>query len=208
MQTDKIKVYSSGKGKVEALDEAEKFAAYMGLSRRNAGRVRLLTEETLGMVEAIVENFMADFWIESTDRRGCRIHLTAEADVNYAMKQELISVSSRRENAAADGFMGRLLHLFENAYLGLLDKVEPSGSPIGMGGICELASMQGGAYLWSLEQYREELDKAKDTESEAEKEWNDLEKSIVAKLADDIRVSVLGDKVELVIEKNSFSPDA
>ena len=37
--------------------------------------------------------------------------------------------------------------------------------------------------------------------NEAEEEWDELEKSIIANIADDVKVWIEGDKVCLVIEK-------
>ena len=38
--------------------------------------------------------------------------------------------------------------------------------------------------------------------------WDELEKSIVASIADDVRVGVRGSRVELEIEKTGFCPAA
>ena len=53
MQTDKIMVYSNGTGMEAALKEAEHFAQYQDLDHKSTLRLRLLAEETLGMVKAI-----------------------------------------------------------------------------------------------------------------------------------------------------------
>ena len=71
MQTDKIRVTSSGEGIERALQESEKFASYVGLTGKDALRLRLLAEETLGMVEAITGDFTATFWLESAGERKC-----------------------------------------------------------------------------------------------------------------------------------------
>ena len=60
MRTTKIKVNSLGYGMEAALDEVESFSAGMGFGERSARRARLLAEETMSMVRAIVEDFSAD----------------------------------------------------------------------------------------------------------------------------------------------------
>ena len=206
MQTDKIKVGSNENGRAEALKEAEKFSEYVGLSEKEALRVRLLTEETMGLVAAITGNFDADFWIESEDN-DCKIHLLANTQMNLAKKEELVSISSSGKNEAAKGFMGKIRDIFENSFYNV-EEVENlsytyGGGPImyasmGMMGP-ETTNLNSLVCSWSLNKYREAL--GYHEENPAVKEaWDELEKSIVASLADDVRVSVSGDNVEMVIE--------
>lgn len=75
MQTNRIKILTYEAGRESALHEAEKFAQYMEFDHKTALRVRLLVEETFAMVNAITEEFYADFWIEGTRTGLCKIHL-------------------------------------------------------------------------------------------------------------------------------------
>ena len=53
---------------------------------------------------------------------------------------------------------------------------------------------------WKLSDYRDELERQKDNERiEA---WDELEKSIVANIADDISVGIKGENVRFVITKS------
>ena len=61
MKTEKIVVSSNGRGMTAALDEVEAFSRSMGFDERSSMRARLLAEETMSMVRAIVEDFEADF---------------------------------------------------------------------------------------------------------------------------------------------------
>ena len=54
--------------------------------------------------------------------------------------------------------------------------------------------------VWTLQSYRDDLSKARG-EDAADEALEDLEKSIVAKIADDIVVGVKGDRIDLVIKK-------
>ena len=56
------------------------------------------------------------------------------------------------------------------------------------------------AYMWSLQRYKSALDGIEDMETEDA--WDELEKSIVASIADDVQVSVKGSSVEIAIFKN------
>ena len=52
------------------------------------------------------------------------------------------------------------------------------------------------SYVWSLEAYRGSVDKENEPES-----WDELEKSVIASLADDIFVGVKGSQADIVIVK-------
>ena len=84
MKTDIVKVKSNGEGREKALDEASKFASYVGLDEKSALVMRLLSEETLGMVTAIAGDFFAEFWLESEDG-VCSIHLDATTSMPLAL---------------------------------------------------------------------------------------------------------------------------
>lgn len=201
MQTDKIKVLSDGSGRLAALDETEKFAGYVGLSSENAMRVRLLAEETLGMVQAIVGEFEAEFWMESHDGGICQLHLAATANIDYDTKQALIDTSTRKQNEASKGFMGMIRELLEYGLYSTVDQGLQTSLMFGAAGLHGDAAVAQHAYLWSLEQFRSDMDEQQKIDPEAHKLMEDLEKSIVGKIADDVRVSVDGDEVEMVIEK-------
>ena len=64
MKTDIITVSSSGSQMEKALEQAEKVAAYKGLPAQSALRLRLLTEEMMGMMRSITGEQEGQFWIE------------------------------------------------------------------------------------------------------------------------------------------------
>lgn len=201
MAGKKIQVTGSGLGLEEALNEAEDFARRLSLDERSGRRLRLLAEETLSMVRAIVSDFTADFWLESDGERLCKVHLAAETVMDYVKKQELIEASTQKKNSASVGIMGKIRDIIENScygvsYTGGISGVHTFGM-VGMGGM--MAPPQD-AYLWSLTQYRQDLQAAEEDPETAEL-LDELEKSIVAAIADNITVSVTGNRVEMVIEK-------
>ena len=98
MKTEKIVVSSNGRGMTMALDEVEAFSRSMGVDERSSMRARLLAEETMSMVRAIVEDFEADFWMESTEECSCELHLLAVADMNFKKRQDLINTSTHKRN--------------------------------------------------------------------------------------------------------------
>jgi len=56
--------------------------------------------------------------------------------------------------------------------------------------------------VWTLQTYRANLEEKHVDNEAADAAWDELEKSIVANLADDVVVGVKGDCIELVIIKN------
>ena len=59
-------------------------------------------------------------------------------------------------------------------------------------------------WSWSLEQYRQDVQeqKEKGDDEAIDDLLDELEKSIVANIADDVKVSVKGNSIEMIIRKN------
>jgi len=206
MQTDKIKILVYETGRNKALKEAERFAEYMNFDHKTALRVRLLVEETFAMVNTITEDFYADFWIEGTPHGLCKIHLNVHTDMDFEKKKELINASRAKKNAAVKGLTGKIWEMIEDhlylkkqddfnlpsSYymLGMVDMPLSPGAPVQMDDM-----------TWTLDAYRQGIDEAKEKEDEAKEAWDELEKSILANLADDVKVAIRGNDAELTVEK-------
>ena len=85
MKTDKISVSSQGARMGAALEQADKVAAYKGLSAKNALHLRLLAEEMLGMMRSIAGEADGEFWI-SGSLRSERKDLCESRDFNAILK--------------------------------------------------------------------------------------------------------------------------
>ena len=185
---------------------AEAFAAGMKLTHRATLQFGLLVEETLGMTRAMVEEFYGQLWFEGENQR-CEIHLQATADIDSDQKFALLSVSSSGQNALKKGFMGMIGEFFSRAAHGIGASIDAYGEETLMygmvhNGTMDTAAMMGMTTLWTLHDYRHELDEARSADANAEEAWDELEKSIVARLADDVVVGVKGSRLELVIVKD------
>ena len=190
------------------LAEVEKVTTYNGLEAKKALRLRLLTEELCGMLPGLIENFSGKFWAEN-DGDDYKLHVELKADdMNLDLRDELISVSKSGKNAAAKGVMGKIRAVAETMLLAASDPTlqtlpvgefyDYHGYNIGFGYIDPTISVETGyIYSWSLFNYKTAVE-------EKEDEYAELERSIVAKLADDIIVGVRGKNVEIVVKK-SFS---
>ena len=184
----------------------EEFARGLGLGKHESLRLELLTEETLGMVKALVDDFYGQIWFEGEGKR-CEIHLQATADMNTDRREELLSISSSGRNAAAKGFMAMLKDVVSGAMHSFGRSMNDYGREVARYGIVNPADVGGFAVdamvpIWSLQTYRTGLETQRLDNAEADAAWDELEKSIVGKLADDVVVGVKGDRIELVIVKD------
>ena len=188
------------------LSEVEKVTTYNGLEDKKALRLRLLAEELCGMLPGLIENFSGRFWAEN-DGDDYELHVELKADdMNIDLRDELISVSKSGKNAAAKGVMGKIRAVAETMLLAASDPTlqtlpvgdfyDYHGYNIGFGYIDPTITAQTGyIYSWSLFNYKTAVE-------EKEDEYAELERSIVAKLADDIIVGVRGKNVEIVVKKS------
>ena len=203
MVSNKFMVNSDAERMAAAQYVTQNFAWQLQLDKHDALRLSLLVEETLGMVKAMVNDFYGQLWFASEGER-CEIHLEATADMNADRKQELLSVSSSGKNAAAKGFMATLGEIFSGAIHGMGRTLDIYGQQTLRYGIVHTpesyaVSPDGMMPIWTLQTYKEDLNREKDADAAAGIYLEDLEKSIVASLADDVIVGVKGDHIELVI---------
>ena len=112
MKTDVISVSSRGSRMESALLQADKVAAYKGLSAKDALHLRLLAEEALGLMRSITGETDGLFWIEDRDDEY-ELHLQVQAALSEDRRARLLSVSSSGKNESAKGLMGRLRAFFD-----------------------------------------------------------------------------------------------
>ena len=192
MKTDVITISSEGNNMDAALAQIDKISVYKGLSPKNTITLRLLTEEVLALMRAIAGNVNGEFWLE--DRDGVyELHLLVRTLVDETIRKQLLSASSSGKNEATRGFMGKIRSFFEPS----------SGVPMFSAGFVGGAPQMYESYVWSMEDYRDQLRQRQELDQRnAGEEWDELEKSVVAKLADDVKVSIRGRNVEMTIIKN------
>ncbi len=186
-----------------ALAEADHFSEYQDLSVRDARRVRLLTEELLGMVRGLTGAYTAMFWIEG-EKKKCHLHLQAKTEMSNEKRAELIAASTSGKNAAAKGLGGHLRNLIEVGLQSFDDVAKlnsQSGETVAMYSFgMEPTATTFTPGSWTLSRFRENLPapgERKDTDAV----WDQLEKSVLANLADDVSVGIRDKKVDIIVEK-------
>ena len=201
--SDKFMVNSDAGRMAAARYATENFAWQAKLDKRDTLRLDLLVEETLGMVKAMLDDFYGQIWFVA-DGKACEIHFEATSDMNADKKQELLSVSSTGKNTAAKGFMAKLGEVISGALHGMGNTMDTYGQETIKYGIIHTPSVLSAnsdmMTIWTLQSYRSDLSEAHSDDG-AEEALDELEKSIVAKLADDVLVGVKGDRIDLVIKK-------
>ncbi|MCR4712654.1 MAG: hypothetical protein K5707_10180 [Clostridia bacterium] len=202
MKTDVIEFTALESGIKEALAQTEKAAAYRGLSRKETLRLQLLAEEMMGMLRTIVGEAPASYWVEA-EGKAFALHLTMKTKMNMELREELLKTSTSGKNEAAKGFMGRI----RDVIMQMCEPVDANTVMLGYGycdfGADGFGSAAGRMYSgivggWSLNEYRMALEDRKEDETE---KWDELEKSITANLADEVKIFINGNVVEMVVEK-------
>lgn len=197
MRSNVCKIEKGAKALDGILKECEKVASYNELPHKQALQLRLLCEELDAMLPNVIGEYDGKLWIEFEDG-VCKVSASIEiAALTIEEKKELINIAGNKKNAAAVGLGGRIRSALEDFFL--------DGDPAApLGVTTDFYPMATGyhdtvmdySYVWSFEQYR------KYYVEEKKEEWDALEKSVLAAVADDIIVGVKGSRADITIVKN------
>ena len=196
MKSNVCKIENGTKDLESILKESERVAEYNGLTHKQTLQLRLLCEEIDGMLPNIIDDFEGDLWIDFEDG-VCKVNIDIKIpEINADKREDLIGISRSKKNAAAKGIVGKIRDAIENFLLseeamGAFE-VTP-GTFYFTDGICEGVDFP---YLWTLNQYRGEV-----TQEEQPENWDELEKSVIASVADDVIVGIKGRQAKIVIVK-------
>ena len=198
MKSDVIAVSSRHDQIEEALKQAEKTAAFKGLSRKGTLHLVLLTEEMMGLMRSITGETEGKFWIEDEDG-VFQLHLQVTTPMNSMKRERLLSSSSSGKNESAKGLMGRLRDVFDRS---ADEDVSAFTSPMLLPGAYEYSEKAGLNWEWSMTHYQQELASLVAMRDEAaRKAWDEMEKSVVSHVADEVKVSIRGRSAEMIIIK-------
>ena len=190
MRSDIIAIRRDEDNLNKILCETQKTAEYAALNGKQTIRMRLIAEEFIGMLKELSQDFEGEFWIE---REGLSFAFVAQLHINEVMdkqtKRKFIEISSDKKNAAAKGIMGKIRDVVEN----LLYPENAMYSASFISYQLETSVLMNDQ--WTLNRYR-------DAQRDNKEPWDELEKSIIANLADDVVVAVKGNNVEIAIMKN------
>lgn len=192
MKSNVCKIEKGTKDLEAIFNEAEKVAVYNGLTHKQALQLRLLCEEVDGMLPNIIGDFEGDLWFEFIDG-VCKVNISIEMPKFSAdKKEELLEIAKNKKNASAVGILGKIRSVVEDFFLNddALRAYAASSASFGIYGDMDYS------YYWSLTQYKESV-KIENNEVA----WDELEKSVISSVADDVIVGVKGKQVDIVIVK-------
>lgn len=196
MKSNICKIENGIKDLEAILAESEKMASYNGLTQNQTLQLRLLCEEVDGMLPRILGDFDGDFWIEY-EEGVCKLNIAIEfRDFSTEKKKELIEVSSNKKNASTKGIVAKICSAIEDFFLN-----DGNYEPYDMESSCyhfpsEFYHGVDYYHLWGYEQY-----KSAASQEDKKENWDELEKSIITSIADDVIVGVRGKKANIVIIK-------
>ena len=195
MRSNVCRIENGTKDLTLILKESEKVAVYNELNHKQTMQLRLLCEEADGMLPKVVDKFNGDFWIEF-EKGVCKIYISfAIKEFTTEKKDGLVDISTSKRNAAAHGVVGKMRSALENLFLDVetthgFDVSESAYYPTDFRDCTDYSS------VWSLDRYRSTVRREEQTEA-----WDELEKSVIASLADDIIVGVKGQRADIIIVK-------
>ena len=106
------------------------------------------------------------------------------------MREHLLSVASSGKNEAAKGLIGKLQDM-------IIARMLPSEASLNEQAN-DKTDVLDEADEWSMTQFRSDIE----NNAEGKEEWDELEKSIIAKLADDVKISIRRYDVEIIVLKS------
>lgn len=205
MKSDVITLNKDTELKV-ILNEIDKSAKYNDLGEKPELRLHLLAEELIGLIPHFMDYCNGEFWVESNGNEY-EIHVSFVAQMsNISEKSKLVAISNSGKNAAYVGVMGKIRGVVEymlgvyigGTSVGDISNCDPGIYEFYMTGTC---SSPVYANMWTLDSYHENVNEDFKNGNKAD-EWDELEKSIIANLADDLSIGIKGDKVDIIVKKS------
>lgn len=189
MKSDVI-VISGKEDRTEAvLTQTARMAAYQKLSYKSTLHLRLLAEEMMSMMRAIMGEVNGEFWLENKGTQY-ELHLHVKTAMDVIKREQLLSATTSGKNEATRGLMGKIRAFFEPV----------QGVPMYLDVSSDGMSPE---MVWSMRAYQQQIQQyVQQNRSGAAEAWDELEKSVVAHVADDVKVSIRGRDVEMVIFKD------
>ena len=198
MKTDMIQVSARGNRMEAAMEQVDKVIAYKGLTGKNALHLRLLAEEMMGLMRSVTGEGEGLFWIEDEDNEF-RLHLQVQARLTGEKKDQLLEVSSSGRNESAKGLMGRIRDFFD---WGSDGDLYAFSSPLMIQDSYWSGTNATLDWEWSMRRYEAALyPQVEKNDPAAQEAWDELEKSVVKHVVDDVKVYIRNGTVELVILK-------
>ena len=183
MKSNPCRLPQNAEHLADVFAQVDQCAAYNSLTRKRWLQLRLLAEELTGMLPSLLKWSEGVFWLENTDDRY-ELHVSLKTSIaSVEQHNQLLALSLSGKNAAATGIMGKIRCAVEEAMLSNHSGRRDSGH----------AESE-----WTLEAYRSQAQSERESRGE-------LEKSIIANLADDVIVAIKGENVTITVIKTFWT---
>lgn len=193
MRSNVLKIEHGTADLAAILNESEKVAVYNGLDHKQTMQLRLLCEELDNMIPELIGDFEGNFYIDFQDG-VCKINASIIiGKLDTEGRHGLIDIASNHKNAAAKGLGGKIRSAVEGLLAGVDLDAAFDSSMVGLDGMPTVGLEDIYYRFWKLSQ-----DKPVTADAEA---WDELEKSVIATVADDVIVGIKGKSADIVIVK-------
>ena len=176
MKSDVIMIDNQGNGFEKTLEESRKVAAYEALDHKDSLHLQLCAEEMLSLVRSVTGELKASFWIE-TEGKTFFLHVSTQAVLDKEKRAQLLASATSGKNEAAKGFLGRLRNMFEEAMTAEANHNDDLPEDV----------------LDDLVNHVIEC---------TDPEWDEYEQSTLKRLANTIKIGIIGDTVDMTVIKS------
>ena len=175
MTSDIIKIDNQGNGFEQAVLLTARIGEFQGLTRKETVQLKMITEEMLSLARSVTGEMQASFWLEATGR-SFELHMMTKTVMDKEKRQLLISSTSSRKNEAAKSLLGHLRDAFEQAMAA--EPTHPENDlPVEI-----LSDLVYQKY--------------------DDPEWDGYERSVLRRLADDVKIAIRGDSIDMTVSKS------
>lgn len=189
MKSEVVTITNDPSSLESVLHVAEKVANYNKLDGPSVERLRLLSEELYKMLPELLDIGTGTFWIE-TEGNQFSLHAQVEAEkFSFLDSEGLLSLSTSGKNESTKSFLKKISYMVRGMMSGAVDNMMENGN-YGEG----MYTVDGGHAMlpnrWSNYNADADID-----------HWDELERSIIEEIADEIKVGVMGRDVNVIVEK-------
>lgn len=162
------------------------------VSYKDINSICLLTEEMYSLFNELLNEKKGDFTLDRKDDE-IYISLGVQTWVNDETKEKFISMNSSGKNDAYTGVKGFFRSVMDSLMLGIA--ATSYGAINDNDTYMEYPGDNCDVYKWNVKEYT-------NTNRHTNSNWEELEKSIIMKFADDVSISVRNSYVLMTITKN------
>ncbi len=207
--TDYIMLTPNEEELAKAYGKVDDCVGMLNAGKKDTLHMKLIMDETIGMVKEMTGDFDALMWAERYNDECC-VKVIGNTKMDADKKYDILSLAPSRKNSLVEGFTGKIRDLIETGLLNY-DSVmklnqKYNGNMVNVMGLglyneasAVMMPLEFAGVTWSMGEYKENVASNKDSSEEIKAAWDELERSIVASVADDIIVGVKKNKVQITI---------